>query len=886
MIAARGLLSIATAWFSIDAFAHSVTTMMGLALGVDYALLIVSRFREELAAGATPLDAARATRRTAGRTTAFAGSTLLLSMLVAFFIVPGSLLASLAASLALVVVLSVLVATVAAPAVLTLLGPNVDRWRIGPAQANGRSRLMTLVTAALRRPAPVAAAIGAVVLLLAAPAIALKTGPPSQEQLSPSDPARRDLELIDREIGPGWDAGFVVVAATKDGTMTEPSRLAALSRWQRRIAALPGVQAVIGPAQIAHAVAPLRETGAKLLASGGRTGPVGSLGRLGHNLGRAAGGVAQLRAGISQASSGAGLLAQGSGRAEEGAGAIAAGLERATAGGGRAVGALEAFASGARRLADADRRAALGALVIKFGVHDLVPNLRHNALRRSRGLQKSLNGDAREKLPQLQAAAQVADEELKKAVQQLEAMTVGKTDPSYGAALDAARRADAAVSGTDPVSGQPYAPGYAGLPAELAALQSRLLVDAEEAQQVTAWLETAITGLQRLTSVSRQLSAGLGKIENGGGKLAAGSARLAAAASTLASGLTRLGVGATSLTSGISQLGGGASALQRRLAEGFHRAYPLQAGLRRAAVRVVSNDASLKRQTARLRRSSPGLFDSGYFVLSALDGAPPRLRDRAADRDRPQRRRPGGDAAGHLPLHVQLPRLDRPQQAPRTRSRPRSAAKRASRPASPAEPRSSTTTARSPGNGSPTWSPRSPSSPSSSWSSSSAPCRWPRSRSGSTWRPSPSPSASSPCSSTCPRTGHWAATPTSTRSAPMMIFGVVFGLSIDYAVFLLVRMRERYDARRGPRRRDRVRPRADRPGDHRRGGDHDGRLHRLRRRARSRRSASSAIGLTVAVLLDATVVRIVLLPALMLLLGERVWWMPRPLARALPRLNV
>jgi putative drug exporter of the RND superfamily len=46
------------------------------------------------------------------------------------------------------------------------------------------------------------------------------------------------------------------------------------------------------------------------------------------------------------------------------------------------------------------------------------------------------------------------------------------------------------------------------------------------------------------------------------------------------------------------------------------------------------------------------------------------------------------------------------------------------------------------------------------------------------------------------------------------------------------------------------------------------------------------IGLTVAVLLDATVVRIVLLPALMLLVGDRVWWLPRPLERVLPRLNV
>jgi RND superfamily putative drug exporter len=46
------------------------------------------------------------------------------------------------------------------------------------------------------------------------------------------------------------------------------------------------------------------------------------------------------------------------------------------------------------------------------------------------------------------------------------------------------------------------------------------------------------------------------------------------------------------------------------------------------------------------------------------------------------------------------------------------------------------------------------------------------------------------------------------------------------------------------------------------------------------------VGLTVAVVLDATVVRIVLLPALMLLLGDRVWWLPKPLARAIPRFSV
>ena len=118
-----------------------------------------------------------------------------------------------------------------------------------------------------------------------------------------------------------------------------------------------------------------------------------------------------------------------------------------------------------------------------------------------------------------------------------------------------------------------------------------------------------------------------------------------------------------------------------------------------------------------------------------------------------------------------------------------------------------------------------------------------------------------------------------------MIFAVVFGLSIDYAVFLLSRMRERYDD-----------------------GDDNATAVRygLEKTARVITGAAVimlavfvvfagepiatvsqlGIGLTVAVVLDATVVRIVLLPALMLLLGDRVWWLPRPLKRVLPKLNV
>jgi putative drug exporter of the RND superfamily len=865
VLTSRGVLTIVTNWFSVDAFALLVCTMMGLALGVDYALLMVSRFREELAGGAEPAAAAAATRKHAGRTTVFAGSTLMISMLVALFVVPGALLVSLAATVILVVAISVLVATIAGPAVLTLLGPNINRWRIGPAQVNGSSRLMTLVSAALRRPALVSLAIGAIVLILAAPAIGLKTGPPSQAQLAPGNQSRKDAELIDRTIAPGFDAPFVIIASTDHGTITQPDRLAALSRWQDKIAALPGVQVVIGPQQVSRAVAPLRETGSTLLA--GKGGPAESLARLGRNLNRAAGGVAQLRDGLSQATYGAGLLAGGSSGAGDGAATIAAGLARAAAGGERAVAALDTFASGTRRLAHAQRQAASGAAFVKSGLSGLGASLANNALPLSRKLQKGLNDAAHNEAPALQTSAQSSEERLNSAVGLLEGMTVGKSDPNYGAALEAVRQGAAA-----------------GLPASLATLQTRLVALAEESGENSFWWVTAVKELRRTTRSAEELSHGLERIRSADEKLAEGSARLAAGAVTLSGGLTRLAPGAGALAAGVSRLAGGASTLERKLAAGYHRSHPLQSGLRRGAVRVVANGKRLRRQAGRLRRSSPGLFDSGYFVLSALDGASPRLRRQASQAVDLEN---GGQAAtllvfthytfntpGSIALNKQLEgdasalgreaglstgvaggaaQLNDYSQVTRERIPILVAVitiatflilmiiLRAIPLAAIAVGLNLATVGVAFGVLTLLF---------------NVPAGWPLG--GNTYIDA---------------------------VGAMMMFGIIFGLSIDYAVFLLTRMREHHEAN----------------------GDNAAAIQfGLEKTARVITGAAAIMmavfivfagapianvsqlgtGLTVAVLLDATVVRIVFLPALMLLLGDRVWWLPGWLERVIPRFDV
>jgi putative drug exporter of the RND superfamily len=880
VFSSRGLLAILTHWFDVDALALTVCTMMGLALGVDYALLMVSRFREELVAGVAPVDAARVTRHTAGRTTVFAGSTLILSMLVAFFVVPGALLASLAATLAMVVALSVTVATILGPAVLTLLGSNINRWRIGAPAPAGRSRLMILVSAALRRPAAVAALIGLIVLVLAAPAVALKTGPLSPAELPKHNGVREDYDLITREIGAGFEAPFVIVAAAKEGTMTEPERLAALSKWQRRIAHRRGVQLVIGPAQVTKAVAPLRRSGNNLLASE-KTGPGARLEKLGHNLNRAAGGVKQLRSGLSRATNGASLLADGSSRAGEGATEIASGLARAATGGSRAVDALGRFASGTERLAGGQEKfgnkqelAREGAFAVQSEGESLANNVKRNGLGKSRKLQKRLSEAAHGEAAALEASAQAAAADVHTALEKLEAMTVGKSDQNYGPTLEALRQA-----------------ASHDLPGEAASLQTQLTKLSEEAREVTFWWTSTVKELNKLARHAKELHEGEEQLVEGGEKLEGGSQelnsgadRLATESKKLSSGLGRLSPAASTLANGLTRLTGGATQLQESLAVGYHRSYPLQTGLNRATVRVLSQSRSLNRQTNRLKHRSPGIFNSGYFVLSALDGATPALRSRASSAIDLKN---GGQAA--TIFVISRYNFNSPGSIDLN--------KRLEDDASGLEKEAGVNAGVAGG------------AAQLNTYSHVARARIPYVVAAITFATflvmllvlRALPLAAIAVGLNLATVGVAFGVLTLLFNVPdgyplggrtyvdaigaTMIFGVVFGLSIDYAVFLLVRMRERYEADDG--HADAITFGLEKTASVITGAAIIMMAVFVAFAAAPIATTSQlGVGLTVAVLLDATVVRIVLLPALMLLLGDRVWWLPRPLERLLPRIDV
>jgi RND superfamily putative drug exporter len=367
--AGRGLLLLSTYVMPVNAIAVAMASMMGLALGVDYALLMVSRFRQERAMGAASEQALAIAAAAAGRTIVFAGATLGLVMVSAAFVAPGNLLSSVAAGVVVSTLLSMALAVSLLPALLAILAPYLDRWRLPSSERGGR--LLALAGGAIARPWIAIPAIVVPMLAIAAPAVALNIGPPDPRQLPASDPTRQGFEALRRAIGPGWAAPIAVVAEAKKGPISEPGRLEAISRWQDRLARDPDVAAVIGPSSLRAAEAPLRqarrayrEAPSKLsraeraltsLRSGLRRASAG-VERLRAGLGRGAGGAARIARSTSEAASGAERLHEGLGRAGAGAKRLSAGIDRTHRGAGRLVRGQHRLRSGAGRLAGGLRK--------------------------------------------------------------------------------------------------------------------------------------------------------------------------------------------------------------------------------------------------------------------------------------------------------------------------------------------------------------------------------------------------------------------------------------------------------------------------------------------------------------------------------------------------
>ena len=240
IVVALGMVAVLAHVFSLSVFVINMLTGMGLALAIDYALFVVSRFREERGRGREQLDAIAATAMTANRAVVFSGTTFVIAMF-GMLIVPSSIMRSLAVGAIVVGIVSVVAATTLLPALLRVLGDNVDRLRIplvgtrSLEAANPEGRFWgAIVRAVLRRPGLSLALSVTLLLALAAPIFGMKIGTSGATALPDRFESKQGFAAL-RKNFPAATADPVEIVVT-DGA-GQPAAQQALTRLRTRLAA-------------------------------------------------------------------------------------------------------------------------------------------------------------------------------------------------------------------------------------------------------------------------------------------------------------------------------------------------------------------------------------------------------------------------------------------------------------------------------------------------------------------------------------------------------------------------------------------------------------------------------------------------------------------------
>ena len=239
IVIALALVAILGQAFELSFFVVNMLSGMGLALGIDYALFVVSRYREERAGGREKPDAVGVSARTATRAVFVSGLAFVLAMF-GMVIVPDTILRSLAVGAILVGIVAVVAALTLLPAVLTLLGDRVDSLRVpflGRRGAGEEGRFWSaIVRHVLRRPLAYAVGSTALLLALALPVLDIATGLPGIRTLPDRYTAKQGFLLLEREFGVGTPDSVEIVV---DGDLTQPSVREGAERLAARVDANP-----------------------------------------------------------------------------------------------------------------------------------------------------------------------------------------------------------------------------------------------------------------------------------------------------------------------------------------------------------------------------------------------------------------------------------------------------------------------------------------------------------------------------------------------------------------------------------------------------------------------------------------------------------------------
>lgn len=227
LVASAGSLVLASELFDVSIWAMNFALMFALALGIDYALFIIFRYRRALFGQKLErLDAIATTMDTAGKAVLFSGVTVLIS-LTAVMLVPSPAFRSMALGIMLSVVFILLATLTLLPAVLHALGERVNKGALPWAHVEDHRspRFAAWAERIWKRPAPIGAAALVVLLVLAAPILGLRTGMPSIAVVPTDDSSRVGYEQVAAAFGPGAPGAVQLVGPA--GAMEDAARAAA-----------------------------------------------------------------------------------------------------------------------------------------------------------------------------------------------------------------------------------------------------------------------------------------------------------------------------------------------------------------------------------------------------------------------------------------------------------------------------------------------------------------------------------------------------------------------------------------------------------------------------------------------------------------------------------
>ncbi len=251
------LLKTFTLAIDISVYAANVVSMLGLGLAIDYALFIISRFREELAAGHDVDTSLQITLRTAGRTVVFSGITVAAS-LFSLHILPQRFFQNMGLAGSISVAAAMITAVVLLPALLALLGHRVNRRvnrRLNPPSVHSQGRRTTDLAEGgrwyryshfvMRRAWPVLFVTLAVLLAMGMPVLHMQVGPADSKSLPVTAESRQVQEILIQRFSHS-DMGPLVLALQTHGAAHSATALAGLDAYTQKLRTLPGVTKVTG----------------------------------------------------------------------------------------------------------------------------------------------------------------------------------------------------------------------------------------------------------------------------------------------------------------------------------------------------------------------------------------------------------------------------------------------------------------------------------------------------------------------------------------------------------------------------------------------------------------------------------------------------------------